>query len=154
MTFMDNHKICSLKLWAAPLLLCSCQRLESEDSQWFLALSALLVCHYLGDYCLTTKAMVKAKAECKNFFQIFLHAGVHAVLLSLVLWFFEVPLRGCFVAFLIELVSHFLIDTFKSAFSVMVEALRDNTRKPYWLLYGFDQLLHILVIVTLTFLYI
>lgn len=147
-------KIFHPKLWALPLLLCSCQRLGNEEYRWSLALSLLLVCHYLGDYCLTTKSMVRAKSECKDFFQIFLHAGVHAILMALVLVLFDVPLRGCFVAFLIELVSHFLIDTFKSAFSVMFKVLKDNTRKPFWLLYGFDQLLHLLVIVALTLLYI
>ena len=117
-------------------------------------MSALLLCHYLADFCLTSKSMIRAKSSGKEYFPILLHAGVHAVMMSLTLGVFGVPLYGCVAAFLIELVSHFLIDTLKGKLSFMYEVLRDNTRKPYWMVYGFDQLLHILVVVVLATLYL
>lgn len=135
------------------LLLTSCQHLGSEQHQWSLVLSALLLCHYLGDFCLTTKSMIRAKSSGKEYLPILLHAGVHAVLMTMVLALFSVSLQGCVAAFLIELGSHFVIDTIKSKLSVMYEALRDNRRKPYWMVYGFDQLLHILVTIVLARLY-
>lgn len=121
----------------------------SEQYQWSLVLSALLLCHYLADFCLTTKSMIRAKSNGKEYYPILLHAGVHAVLMTLVLEVFGVSLHGCVAAFLIELVSHFLIDTLKSKLSIKYEVLRDNTQKPYWMVYGFDQLLHILVVVAI-----
>lgn len=131
-------------------LLTSCQHSGSEQNQWSLVLSALLLCHYLGDFCLTTKSMIRAKSSGKEYFPILLHAGVHAILMALALALFGVSLQGCMVAFLIELGSHFLIDTGKSKLSATYEVLRDNTHKPYWTVYGFDQLLHILVVVVIT----
>ena len=121
----------------------------TEQHQLCLALSALLLCHYLGDFCLTTKSMIRAKSNGKEYFPILLHAGVHAMLMALALALFGVSFQGCAVAFLIELVSHFIIDTAKSKLSIMYEVLRDNTHKPYWMVYGFDQLLHILVVVAI-----
>jgi hypothetical protein len=46
-----------------------------------------------------------------------------------------------------EIISHFLIDTAKGLVSARYPILTDMTKKPYWMLYGFDQLLHLLVIV-------
>ena len=48
---------------------------------------------------------------------------------------------------LVELISHFLIDTVKGRLTVCYPVLADQQKKPYWMLYGFDQLLHLLVIV-------
>ena len=124
------------------------------QNQWCLLLSALLLCHYLGDFCLTNKSMIRAKGNGKEYFPILLHAGVHAILMTMVLGIYGVSLYGCVAAFLIELVSHFLIDTCKSKLSVKFEVLKDNKRKPYWMLYGFDQLLHILVVIVLTAVYL
>lgn len=48
----------------------------------------LLVCHYLADFCLTSPAMIRAKADGRNIWPILLHASVHALLigLCLLLW--------------------------------------------------------------------
>ena len=121
----------------------------TEQHQLCLVLSTLLLCHYLGDFCLTTKSMIRAKSNGKEYFPILLHAGVHAMLMVLALALFGISFQGCAEAFLIELVSHFIIDTAKSKLSIMYEVLRDNTHKPYWMVYGFDQLLHILVVVAI-----
>ena len=80
-----------------------------------LLLVALLVCHYIADFCLTSPSMIRAKADGRNVRPILSHASVHALLMGLCLLLWGV--------------------------------LANQQRKPYWMLYGFDQLLHLLVIV-------
>ena len=46
----------------------------------------------------------------------------------------------------LQLVTHFVIDTTKGVLTGHFPLLADNTQKPFWILYGFDQLLHLLVI--------
>jgi len=48
-----------------------------------------------------------------------------------------------------EWVTHFLIDTMKARLSVAISLLADARHKPYWMLYGLDQLLHEIVVVTI-----
>jgi len=46
-----------------------------------------------------------------------------------------------------ELVSHFAIDVLKAKISNRFPYWSDNRHKPYWMLYGFDQLLHQIMLV-------
>ena len=110
-------------------------------------LIALLLCHYLADYCFTTPSMIKAKTDCKKAGPILLHAGIHALLMGLCLLLFEVSWKLLLLFILAELFSHFLIDTAKVRLTARIPKLMDMKQKPYWMLYGFDQLLHLLVIV-------
>ena len=89
----------------------------TEQHQLCLVLSALLLCHYLGDFCLTTKSMIRAKSNGKEYFPILLHAGVHAMLMTLALALFGVSFQGCAVAFLIEkkIPGEKLTEVFKAA---------------------------------------
>ncbi|MBQ9215138.1 MAG: DUF3307 domain-containing protein [Prevotella sp.] len=110
-------------------------------------LIALLVSHYLADYCLTRPMMIRAKADGKNVWPILLHASIHAVLMGLCLlvwgaqWTTLVWLMG------VELVTHFAIDLTKARLSFHFPQLADAKQKSYWMLYGLDQLLHQLVVV-------
>ena len=110
-------------------------------------LISLLICHYLADFCLTTPAMIKAKADGRNFWPIFLHAGIHAVLMGSCLLVFGVSWKLLLMLMLAELVSHYFIDTTKGLLTARSPSLANQQRKAYWMLYGFDQLLHLLVIV-------
>lgn len=110
-------------------------------------LIALLFCHYLADYCFTTPSMIKAKADGKMAGPILLHAGVHALLVGVCLLVFGVSWKLLLLLMLAELVSHYLIDTAKGLLTARFPLLADQQKKPYWMLYGFDQLLHLLVIV-------
>jgi hypothetical protein len=47
----------------------------------------------------------------------------------------------------IQLVSHFIIDTWKGKMNVWFPKLSDPTNVAHWTLFGFDQLLHTLVII-------
>ena len=115
------------------------------DGIWIFV--ALLVCHYLADFCLTSSSMIAAKADGRKVWPILLHAGVHAGLVGVVLLFAQVGWELLPVLVLVELVSHFLIDTAKGRLSARFQLLTDAKRKPYWMLYGFDQLLHLAVLV-------
>ena len=112
-----------------------------------LLLVALLVCHYIADFCLTSPVMIRAKADGRNVWPIMLHASVHALLMGLCLLIWGVEWNMLLSLFVVELVSHFLIDMSKGRLSVYCPKLADQQKKPYWMLYGFDQLLHLLVIV-------
>lgn len=112
-----------------------------------LLLSTLLVCHYFADYCFTFPAMIKAKADGRNPWPILLHAVIHAGLVGLCLLVWDVSWNLLLMLALVELVSHFLIDTTKGRFTARYSILANMQKKPYWMLYGFDQLLHLLVIV-------
>ena len=110
-------------------------------------LLTLLICHYLGDFCLTTPAMIRAKADGRNIWPILHHASVHALLVEVCLLVFGVSWKLLLMLMLAELVTHFFIDTCKGRLSARFQKLADMQQKAYWMLYGFDQLLHQLVIV-------
>lgn len=112
-----------------------------------LLLIVLLICHFLADFCLTTPKMIRAKADGRNIWPILLHAGVHALLVGVCLLAFGVSWRLMLLLMLAELVTHFLIDTGKGRITARFPKLADMQQKPYWMLYGFDQLLHQLVII-------
>ncbi len=112
-----------------------------------LLMIALLVCHYLADYCLTMPVMIRAKADGRNPWPILLHAGIHAVLIGFCLLIWSVAWDLAITLMLIELASHFVIDTVKGRLTARFSILADMKQKPYWMLYGFDQFLHLLVIV-------
>ena len=107
----------------------------------------LLVCHYLADFCLTSPVMIRAKADGRNVWPILLHASVHAFLIGLCLLLWGISWKLVLLMMLAELVTHFLIDTGKGRLTTRYPTLADQQRKPYWMLYGFDQFLHLLVIV-------
>ena len=119
-------------------------------NRWCILLIGLLLCHYLADFCLTTKWMIRAKADASSYLPILAHAAVHAVLMTIVLFAFGVKTEGCIAGFIIQLVSHFIIDTSKALLTCHITVLKDNTKKPYWMVYGLDQFLHILIIVGMT----
>ena len=114
-----------------------------------LLLIALLVCHYLADFCLTMTVMIRAKADGRRLWPIALHALVHAALMGMCLCIYGVGWKWLLVLTAIELVSHFVIDVSKARLSIRHPYLSDSRRKPYWMLYGLDQLLHQLVVVVI-----
>ena len=112
-----------------------------------LLLISLLVCHYLSDFCLTSPAMIRAKADGRNPWPIMLHAAIHAGLMGLCLLLWATSWKTALLAMAVEWGTHFLIDWTKARLSARFPRLADLQQKPYWMLYGFDQLLHQLVIV-------
>ena len=112
-----------------------------------LLLISLLVCHYLADFCLTTPKMIRAKADGRNPWPIMLHAAIHAGLMTICLLLWAISWKAVLLAMAVEWITHFLIDWTKARLSIRFLILTDQQQKPYWMLYGLDQLLHQLVIV-------
>ena len=110
-------------------------------------LGIMLICHYLADFCFTSPSMIRAKADGRNPWPILLHAGIHAGLVGLCLLVWDVSWNLLLMLALVELISHFLIDTAKGRLTAHYSILANIQKKPYWMLYGLDQLLHLLVIV-------
>ncbi|MBR5638748.1 MAG: DUF3307 domain-containing protein [Muribaculaceae bacterium] len=117
----------------------------------FTLLISLLVCHFLADFCLTTSQMIEAKATGKHLQHIVLHAAVHAVMMGVVLLVFGVSSAVVVWLFAFELITHLAIDYGKGFLGRKFMALGDNTTKPFWVLYGFDQLLHLMVVVAIVY---
>ena len=115
----------------------------------FFFLIIMLICHYLADFCFTSPAMIRAKADGRNPWPILLHSSIHAVLMGLCLLIWGVRMKALILLVLFELVSHFVIDTSKGLLTARFPILADQQHKPYWMLYGFDQLLHQLVVVAI-----
>ena len=109
-------------------------------------LAALLACHYLADFCLTWPALIQSKADGRNVWPIALHAAVHALLMGGCLLLYGTGLKLFLLLMVLEWVTHFLIDTMKVRLSAAIPLLADARHKPYWMLYGLDQLLHQIVV--------
>ncbi len=120
---------------------------------------SLLFCHFLADYThLSTLWMLNAKRLGKPLYPIFVHAFVHATLMTSVIeiyLFSTTPNYETFkfeftiVAklFLFQLITHFLIDVWKGKMNVWFPSLQDNTNKWHWVVFGFDQFMHGTVII-------
>ena len=115
----------------------------------------LLFCHFLGDYThLSTNWMLSAKRLGKPLFPIFCHATVHAtlqfgfiygwlcILLGRILPLYNIFRR----LFLLQLIPHFLIDDWKGRMNGWFSSLQNPINKWHWIIFGFDQFLHIAVI--------
>lgn len=112
-----------------------------------LLLILLLVCHYIGDYThLSTPRMLSAKRIGWPIGPIIMHAAVHAVLMFAVMIYYTTSniVLGCM---LLEFGTHFFIDVLKGKMNVWFPVVADPREKAHWYIFGFDQLLHQVVIV-------
>jgi hypothetical protein len=112
-------------------------------------LIGLFICHFLADYThLSTAWMLNAKRLGKPLYPIFTHAFIHASLM-LVLLALVFGLSGFKLAALFgfQLITHFLIDVWKGRINGWFPALQSPANKWHWIVFGFDQLLHALVII-------
>ena len=114
-------------------------------------LIGLFICHFLADYThLSTTLMLNAKQFGKPLFPIFIHALVHTLLMSLVLgWFIGFTNIWAYLA-IFQWVTHFLIDVWKGRMNRWFPSLQNSVNKWHWVVFGFDQLLHALVIITMS----
>lgn len=117
----------------------------------FALLVFLLICHYLADFThMSTPWMLAAKRYGKPLLPIAAHGFMHAWLMAGIILIFT-DFQKAIYAFLFELITHTLIDTAKGRISAEFPYLQNPSNIYYWYLYGFDQLLHLLVIVTIVF---
>jgi len=111
-------------------------------------LIGLFICHWLADYThLSTAWMLNAKRFGRPSFPILVHASVHTLLMSLVLLCLGV--QNILVLASFQLLTHFLIDTLKGKMNLWFPALQSPANKWHWVVFGFDQLLHALVIIAM-----
>lgn len=116
-------------------------------------LFGLFFCHFLADYThLSTSWMLDAKRLGKPLYPIFTHAFIHASLM-LVLLALVFGLSGFKLAalFIFQLFTHFIIDVWKGKMNGWFPALQSPANKWHWVIFGFDQFLHISVIVLMTY---
>lgn len=111
-------------------------------------LIGLFICHFLADYThLSTAWMLNAKRLGKPLTPILLHAFVHAWLMG----FFLLIALGfkpiVWELYLFQLITHFLIDVWKGKMNAWFPSLQSPANKWHWIVFGFDQLLHAIVIV-------
>ena len=111
-------------------------------------LIGLFICHFLADYThLSTAWMLNAKRLGKPLFPIFAHAGMHTILMFLCLVFFTNDLGLVLKLSAFQLITHFLIDVWKGRMNGWFPSLQSPANKWHWIVFGFDQLLHTLVII-------
>ncbi len=114
----------------------------------------LLVCHWLADFTgLSTSRMLEAKSIGKPLFPIFLHACTHGFLMMIVLFFYT-SISTLIILVIFEVLTHFLIDTLKGRSNVWFPELKDMSKSSFWMILGFDQLLHqIVILLMVSFIY-
>lgn len=118
-------------------------------------LIGLSVCHFLGDFTwLSTPWMLSAKAKGEPLLPIFVHATVHAVLMTIFVKIYLGDIATPILlmnVFILQSVSHFLIDTLKGKINVWFPSVQSQTNKWHWVVFGFDQFLHQLVNLGITY---
>lgn len=116
-------------------------------------LIGLFFCHWLADYThLSTKEMLSAKRFGTPLFPIFIHASIHAMLMSLMLGFFMDFNDLWAYLVILQWVSHFLIDLWKGRMNVWFPSIQNPANKFHWYVFGFDQYLHTLIIIAMSML--
>ncbi|AQS92955.1 hypothetical protein BXQ17_02210 [Polaribacter sp. BM10] len=102
----------------------------------------LLLAHILGDFVLQSNKWVKKKEENKlKSSMLYLHIGIHAILLIILL---EFKLNIYWLGILVIVTTHFLIDVIKLYYQ------NDKTKRNWFFI---DQLLHIIVLLITTYIY-
>lgn len=116
------------------------------NPNFFIILVLLNICHWAADFThLSTDWMLNAKRYGKPLYPIFMHALVHAVLFFGVVFFLDTLDHAVFAG-LFQLSTHFFIDLAKGKITFAFRELENPSNKYHWWLFGFDQLLHHLVI--------
>jgi len=117
-------------------------------------LLGLFFCHFLSDYThLSTTWMLNAKRLGKPLFPIFVHSLVHTILMGIFLLCIlsKEQYYLLLTVLPLQLISHFLIDVWKGKMNVLFPILQSPANKFHWIIFGFDQYLHTVVIVIMTF---
>lgn len=112
-------------------------------------LIGLFICHFLADFThLSTAWMLNAKRFGTPLLPIAAHALVHAVLMTIFLLLLNVNNFG--VLFLFQWITHLSIDVWKGRMNGWFPSLQNPANKWHWIIFGFDQLLHALVIIAMS----
>lgn len=116
-------------------------------------LIAMLFAHWLGDYThLSRPYMLQAKRTGSPLIPILHHALAHAILQSITVYVFTEKIYETIAVFLFQLITHFAIDVWKGKMNVWFPPLSNPANPYHWYVFGIDQWLHQIVIIT-TFAY-
>lgn len=111
------------------------------------------ITHWLADYThLSTKWMLDAKRLGKPLAPIFIHALIHTILIQIVLVCFISDWMLIIELMALQLFSHWGIDILKGRMNGWFPALQSPANKFHWYIFGFDQLLHQIILILITFL--
>lgn len=110
-------------------------------------LAALFICHFASDFAFTRQRMLIAKSKGWPPFPIMEHAAVHAVTMSAAFAIYGIEWKTIGILFLVEWVSHYVIDSIKGLLSRWFPSVGNSRKKAFWVAYGIDQLLHAFVII-------
>lgn len=102
-------------------------------------LAALLIKHFIADFCVQSDAMVSGKGVYGDKSGIS-HAVMHSAMTLIVLLIFGVGLGLALVLVCIEATIHYHVDWAKARF--IDDYASDPSKRPYWMAVGADQLLH------------
>lgn len=118
----------------------------------FWLLAALLFAHYLGDFTpLATRRMLGAKLYAAPLGPFIAHAGVHTLLVGLVIAALARPGWSLVVAAAaIVFVTHFGLDMLRSRLGRRFPKLNDPDSRAFWSVLGLDQFGHAAVLAGLT----
>lgn len=116
-----------------------------------------LISHYLCDFTrLSTPDMLKAKSIGYPYLPILQHALIHTVGMSIAILLFVLLMNKANVSeikyigvIILQLISHFTIDTLKGKCNVWFPVVKDTNGYTHWCVFGLDQLLHQVVIVVM-----
>lgn len=112
----------------------------------------LFFCHFLAEFTyLSNKWMIEAKRLGTPNLPILAHAGVHSTLMGLSLLFLGVDFYKIIIVFVLQLITHFSIDLLKGKMNYWFPKLQDPENKLHWIVFGFDQYLHSIVIILLSY---
>jgi hypothetical protein len=122
----------------------------------YILLTGLLASHFLCDYIpLSTSIMLSAKRIGKPLGPIFNHALVHMigvlVVLGIALQFTHISAVVAIICLLVELSTHFIIDVLKGRCNTWFPVVANPANKSHWVIFGFDQLLHQLVMLLICY---
>jgi hypothetical protein len=110
-----------------------------------IALLGLFFCHFLCDFTpLLNNWMLNAKRLGTPLFPIAVHACIHSTLMYGFL--LTISPNSIWLA-LFQFSTHFLIDVWKGKMSVWFATLQNPLNKMFWVIFGFDQFLHAVVII-------
>mgnify|MGYP000629713577 FL=1 len=91
--------------------------------------------------------MLDGKRFGKPLLPILFHAWIHAVLMAVFLKLYGIDWKTVAICYTIQKGTHFIIDVWKGKMNVWFPSLQSPDNKLHWVVFGFDQLLHSVVII-------
>ena len=112
-----------------------------------LLLVGLVAKHFIADYALQTAWMIKGKGNLLSPGG-YIHSGIHTIGTIIVFSLFSIPGPLLWALVIAEFIVHYLIDFTKQNVGGQITSAQNP--RMFWMINGFDQLLHHLTYIALT----